>query len=83
MARLVEAHDAEMARLVEANTREVDDANHERGEWRTESRINSQIIVEQSEQITALTTGFETLRDFLAAVRQAGTLRFVQDKESS
>ncbi len=68
------AHTAEIARLVKANEREVEDANHERGEWRTEARLNQQAVVELSEQNRAMLTAFgPTLTDFLDNLRRLAT----------
>lgn len=64
-------HADEMARLVKAHEREIDDANHERGEWRVEARLNQQAIVELTEQNRAMLTAFgPTLTDFLNSLRR-------------
>lgn len=67
-------HIAEMDRLVRANEREMEDANHERSEWRTEARLNQQAVVELSEQNRAMLTAFgPTLTDFLEKLRTLAT----------
>lgn len=67
-------HIAEMDRLVKANERELDDANHERSEWRTEARLNQQAVVELSEQNRAMLSAFgPTLTDFLEKLRTLAT----------
>lgn len=62
---------AETERMVEAHTRALDDANHERGEWRAEARLNQQAVVELTEQNRAMLTAFgPTLTDFLDSLRR-------------
>lgn len=52
--------------------RQYDDKSAETTEWRTESRIKDQQILELTEQNTKMLTGFNALADFLAGLRRAG-----------
>lgn len=74
--RLEEAHARELQRLETQQQREVDDTNHDRDEWRAESRIKDQHIIELTEQNTALleTVG-PTLTNFLEGMRQVAEQR--------
>lgn len=50
-----------------------DDVTHDRDEWRAESRIKDQQILELTEQNKAMLNAFgPTLTDFLAGLRRAG-----------
>lgn len=76
-------HKDEMDRLVKAHEREITDANHERGEWRTEARLNQQAVVELSEQNRAMLTAFgPTLTDFLDNLRRLATRLRAEEVES-
>lgn len=71
--RIHAAHDAEMARMVKAHERELDDAHHERNEWRTEARLRDQAVAELAEQNRSMLDAFgPTLTDFLTSLRRAG-----------
>lgn len=72
MVRVETAHAASIERIKAAHLRELEDSQHERAEWRTEARLKDQTIVEQAAQITALTSGFEALKEFLVGLRRAG-----------
>ena len=64
------SHRDEIERMNRAHEREVDDANHERSEWRTEARLNQQTAVELNEQNRAMLNAFgPTLTDFLHSLR--------------
>lgn len=72
VVEMQDRHTAEITRMEASYTRELDDANHERGEWRTEARLNQQTIVELTEQNRAMLTAFgPTLTDFLDGFRRA------------
>jgi hypothetical protein len=50
-----------------------DEATHDRDEWRAESRVKDQQILELTEQNKAMLNAFgPTLTDFLAGLRRAG-----------
>lgn len=50
-----------------------DDVTHDRDEWRAESRVKDQQILELTEQNRAMLNAFgPTLTDFLAGLRRAG-----------
>lgn len=74
------AHEREIGWLKDATAREVEDANHERNEWRTEARLNQQTAVELNEQNRAMLSAFgPTLTDFLDSLRRVAGL--VRDEE--
>lgn len=53
--------------------RQYDDTVHDRDQWRTESRLKDQQLVELSEQNRAMLQAFgPTLTDFLQGLRRAG-----------
>lgn len=65
------AHAREIARMAEAHRIALEDATHERGEWRTEARLNHQAIVELTEQNRDLLQALgPTLADFLDKMRK-------------
>lgn len=76
--QMQKSHDAELARMEKAHEREMEDERHDKGEWRTESRIKDQTIVELSEQNRLLQAFGETLADFLQGLRRAGIGREVE-----
>lgn len=81
VTEMQQRHEAELTRLVDSATREVEDANHERSEWRTEARLNQQTVVELNEQNRAMLTAFgPTLASFLDSVRQVANLRSESEK---
>jgi hypothetical protein len=50
-----------------------DEVTHDRDEWRAESRVKDQQILELTEQNKAMLNAFgPTLTDFLAGLRRAG-----------
>jgi hypothetical protein len=59
-------HDREIAYL----TTRIEDEQHHTAEWRTESRVKDQQVLELTEQNTKMLVGFETLADFLRSVRR-------------
>lgn len=62
-------HDREIRYL----TDRVEDEQHEKGEWRTESRLKDQQVAELSAQNQAMLNAFgPTLTDFLRGLRRAG-----------
>lgn len=62
-------HDAQIQDLRDR----IEDEQHEKGEWRTEARLNQQTANELNEQNRALTGEIgATLRDFLTGLRRAG-----------
>jgi hypothetical protein len=61
-------HDAHVTLLNER----LDDEQHEKAEWRTESRIKDQQIQELNEQNQMLRAFGTTLNDFLQGLRRAG-----------
>lgn len=68
-----DAHKRELDRVNEATAREVEDANHERSEWRTEARLKDQTVAELSAQNKAMLDAFgPTLTDFLEGLRRLG-----------
>ena len=79
---IVQAHQRELERIEKATAREVEDANHERQEWRTEARLNQQTIVELNEQNRAMLSAFgPTLTDFLDSLRNVFSAKS-RDEES-
>lgn len=53
--------------------RQYDDVIHDRDEWRAESRIKDQQVLELTEQNTKMLNAFgPTLTDFLRGLRRAG-----------
>jgi hypothetical protein len=51
----------------------IDDEQHEKSEWRTESRLKDQTVSELSDQNRAMLNAFgPTLTDFLSSLRRAG-----------
>ena len=74
------SHRDEIARIERANEREVEDVKHERGEWRTEARLNQQTAVELNEQNRAMLNAFgPTLTDFLESLRTVAQERARQE----
>src|SRR5688500_320591 len=66
---LVTAYDKQVAALKER----VEDEQHEKGEWRTESRLKDQTLSELNQQNRAMLDAFgPTLTDFLQSLRRAG-----------
>lgn len=63
-------HDREVGYL----TQRIEDEQHEKTEWRTESRVKDQQILELSDQNRAMLTAFgPTLSDFLRSLRSVVT----------
>jgi hypothetical protein len=63
-------HDREIARMEKAHALALEDATHERAEWRTEARLNQQAVVELTEQNRDLLQALgPTLADFLDKMR--------------
>lgn len=74
------SHRAEIDRMERSNEREVEDVKHERGEWRTEARLNQQTAVELNEQNRAMLNAFgPTLTDFLESLRTVAQERARQE----
>lgn len=74
VAEIEKRHAAEVDRMTRAHDREIEDANHERSEWRTEARLNQQAVVELTEQNRAMLTAFgPTLTEFLDNLRRLAT----------
>lgn len=68
---MLAAHKRELDRIETATAREVEDANHERSEWRTEARLKDQTVAELSAQNKAMLDAFgPTLADFLESLRR-------------
>lgn len=63
-------HDREIAYL----TDRIEDEQHNGTEWRTESRVKDQQILELTEQSTRMLAGFDALTDFLRSLRRAANL---------
>lgn len=62
------AHDEQMAAVRETYQRQVDDVTHDRGEWRTQSRITDSTVAELLDQQRGLLT---STANAVAAVMQA------------
>ena len=70
------SHRDEIARMERAHEREVEDVKHERGEWRTQTRLTDQVAVELNEQNRAMLNAFgPTLTDFLESLRAVAQRR--------
>jgi hypothetical protein len=54
------AHDEQVAVIRETYQRQVDDVIHDRGEWRTQSRITDSTVVELLDQQRGLMTSIAT-----------------------
>ena len=78
---LNEAHEREVTRLIAATAREVEDANHERNEWRTEARLEHQTVVELTDQNRMLKAFGETLADFLDSMRALAGMRRAEERD--
>lgn len=73
-------HDREVAYL----TSRIGDEQHDRDEWRTESRVKDQQILELTEQSTKMLNAFgPTLTDFLRSLRRAANLRPADELDGS
>lgn len=67
-------HDREIAYLKER----IEDEQHTGAEWRTESRIKDQQLLEVTEQNTKMLTAFgPTLTDFLRSLRRIAVARTI------
>lgn len=71
-------HDREIAYL----TTRIEDEQHEKTEWRTESRVKDQQILELTDQNRAMLTALgPTLADFLKSLRRVVTQRAIAGDE--
>lgn len=70
------SHRDEIERMERAHAREIEDVKHERGEWRTQTRLTDQVAVELNEQNRAMLNAFgPTLTDFLESLRAVAQRR--------
>lgn len=72
-------HDREITYL----TQRVEDEQHHTAEWRTESRVKDQQVLELTEQSTKMLNAFgPTLTDFLRSLRRVANVQPVTDSRT-